>query len=253
MRDGTLRAVEVSDVTKTFSNGFEAISGISFGVGRGEVYGLLGLNGAGKTSVIKMLTTLLRPTTGGIRIFDIDTMEQPSEIKRRIGVVPQENNLDTRLNVRQNLVFHCRYAGLAKKDYAPLVEEWLALLGLEGKANEPVLRLSGGAKRKAMLAKAFLTRPELLILDEPTAGLDPSVRAVFWGKVSEYRRDGGTVLLSTHYLEEAEQLCDRIGILHGGRLAAEGTVDELKHWAGADALERNGLEAALKRAVGACP
>lgn len=253
MTEGKLRVVEVSDVTKKFSNGFEAIGGISFNVGRGEVYGLLGLNGAGKTSIIKMLATLLRPTTGGIRIFGIDTTEHPAEIKRRIGVVPQENNLDTRLDVRQNLIFHCRYAGLAKNNYAPQVEEWLALLGLEGKTTEAILRLSGGTKRKVMLAKAFLTDPELLILDEPTAGLDPELRALFWDKVEEFRRNGGTVFLSTHYLEEAERLCDRIGILHGGRLVAEGTVDELTCWAGRDASERNGVEAAFRRAVGACP
>lgn len=253
MMQGKRLAIQVSGVTKTFSNGFEAIGGISFSVGRGEVYGLLGLNGAGKTSLIKMLATLLRPTTGGIRIFDLDTMKHPVEIKRRIGVMPQESNLDTHLNVRQNLTFHCRYAGLAKKDYAPQVEEWLALLGLEGKATERVLRLSGGTKRRVMLAKAFLTDPELLILDEPTAGLDPDLRALFWDKVEEFRRNGGTVFLSTHYLEEAERLCDRIGILHGGRLVAEGTVDELTCWAGRDASERNGVEAAFRRAVGTCP
>ena len=155
MSRGKLRSVEVFDVTKTFSNGLEAIGGISLSVGCGEVYGLLGLNGAGKSTVIKMLATLLRPTSGGIRIFGLDTMECcPAEIKRRIGVVPQENNLDTHLDVRQNLAFHCRYAGLAKKDYAPKVEEWLALFGLEGKAAERVMRLSGGTKRNAMLAKA---------------------------------------------------------------------------------------------------
>lgn len=222
MSRGKLRSVEVSDVTKTFSNGLEAIGGISFSVGCGEVYGLLGLNGAGKSTVIKMLATLLRPTSGCIRIFGLDTMEHPVEIKRRIGVVPQENNLDTHLDVRQNLAFHCRYAGLVKKDYAPKVEEWLALLGLEEKAAERAMRLSGGTKRKAMLAKAFLTAPELLILDEPTAGLDPGVRALFWDKVGEFRRNGGTVFLSTHYLEEAEWLCDRIGILHGGRPGSGG-------------------------------
>jgi ABC-type multidrug transport system ATPase subunit len=253
MMERKVRAVEVSGVTKTFSNGFEAIAGISFGADRGEVYGLLGLNGAGKTSVIKMLATLLRPTSGGIRIFGMSTTKQPTEIKRRIGVVPQENNLDTRLDVQQNLVFHCRYAGLAKKDYVPRVEEWLALLGLERHATEPVLRLSGGTRRKVMLAKAFLTRPEMLILDEPTAGLDPEVRALFWDKVGEFRRNGGAVLLSTHYLEEAEQLCDRIGILHGGRLVAEGALDELTRCAAPDASERNGLDAAFRRAIGISP
>ncbi len=235
-------AIEVSGVTKTYSSGFEAVGGVSFSVGRGEVYGLLGLNGAGKTSLIKMMATLLRPTSGSIRIFGMDARERPADIKRRIGVVPQENNLDTRLDVRQNLVFHCRYAGLDKRDYAPRVDEWLGLLGLEGKTSEQVMRLSGGTKRKAMLAKAFLTGPDLLILDEPTAGLDPDIRSVFWDKVRKFRSSGGTVFLSTHYFEEAAQLCDRIGILHGGHIVAEGRVDE---------LARNGLEAVFMRAVGA--
>lgn len=248
-----MAAVLVDQAAVVYPSGVKAVEGLSMCVRHGEVYGLLGLNGAGKTSVIKMLATLLRPAAGRVYILGLDTMAHPAEIKRRIGVVPQENNLDTCLDVRQNLAFHCRYAGLAKKDYAPRVEEWLALLGLEGKATESVLRLSGGTKRKAMLAKAFLTGPELLILDEPTAGLDPDVRALLWDKVGEFRRNGGTVFLSTHYLEEAERLCDRIGILHGGRLVAEGTVADLARWAGQDASERGGVEAAFRRAVGGCP
>lgn len=247
-----MAAVFVDHAAVVYPSGVKAVEGLSMHVGQGEIFGLLGLNGAGKTSIIKMLGTLLRPTVGRVRILGLDTMEHPAEIKRRIGVVPQENNLDTYLDVRQNLIFHCRYAGLAKKDYAPRVEEWLALLGLEGKATESVLRLSGGTKRKAMLAKAFLTGPELLILDEPTAGLDPDVRALLWDKVVEFRSRGGTVFLSTHYLEEAERLCDRIGILHGGRLVAEGSVADLARGAGCAASERGGVEAAFRRAVGGC-
>ncbi|MDD5329385.1 MAG: ABC transporter ATP-binding protein [Sulfuricella sp.] len=247
-----MAAVSADNVAFVYPSGVKAVEGLSICVRHGEVYGLLGLNGAGKTSVIKMLATLLRPTSGSIRIFDLDTMERPAEIKRRIGVVPQENNLDTYLDVRQNLIFHCRYAGMAKKIYAPLVDEWLALLGLEGKATESVLRLSGGTKRKAMLAKAFLTGPELLILDEPTAGLDPDVRALLWDRVGEFRRNGGTVFLSTHYLEEAERLCDRIGILHSGRVVAEGTVADLAHWAGQASAQQGGVAAAFRRAVGGC-
>lgn len=245
-----MTAVLVDNVAFVYPSGVKAVEGLSMRVGRGEVYGLLGLNGAGKTSVIKMLATLLRPTAGSVRVLGLDTMARPTEVKRRIGVVPQENNLDTYLDVRQNLIFHCRYAGLEKKDYAPRVEEWLALLGLEGKATESVLRLSGGTRRKAMLAKAFLTEPELLILDEPTTGLDPDVRALLWGRVGAFRQNGGSVFLSTHYLEEAERLCDRIGILHGGRLVTEGTVAQLAHWAGQDAMQQGGVAAAFGRAVG---
>lgn len=233
-------ALSVNQATVAYANGARAVEDLSFRVRQGEIYGLLGLNGAGKTSLIKAVATLLRPAAGSIRVLGLDTRDRPADIKRRIGVVPQENNLDTYLDVRRNLVFHCRYAGLPKKVYAPRVEEWLALLGLEQKAGERVLHLSGGTRRKVMLAKAFLTDPELLVLDEPSAGLDPEIRAQLWEQVREFRRRGGTVLLSTHYLEEAERLCDRIGVLHRGRLAAEEPAG-------------NGVEAVFRRATGEAP
>lgn len=134
--------------------------------------------------------------------------------------MPQENNLDAYLNVRQNLIFHCRYAGLPSTQAERRTAHWLSVLQLEEKESASILRLSGGNKRKVMLAKAFLTEPEFLVLDEPSAGLDPGVRDVLWEHVRAFRRAGGTVLLSTHYLEEAEQLCDRIGILNKGTLVS---------------------------------
>ncbi len=233
-------AVSVDNATVAYPSGTRAVEGLSLHIRRGEIYGLLGLNGAGKTSLIKAVATLLRPTAGSIRVLGLDTRERPADIKRRIGVVPQENNLDTYLDVRRNLLFHCHYAGVAKKECAPRVEKWLALLGLEQKAGERVLHLSGGTKRKVMLAKAFLTDPELLILDEPSAGLDPEIRSLLWEQVREFRSSGGTVLLSTHYLEEAERLCNRVGVLHRGRLVAEEPAG-------------GSVEAVFRRATGEAP
>lgn len=215
-----MTAVQIEDLTLGYPSGTVAVSDLTLKVPQGEIFGMLGLNGAGKTSLIKTIATLMRPQSGSAHVFGLDIRKHPAEIKRRIGVVPQENNLDNRLDVRQNLLFHCRYAGIPNRVAISRVADWLDLLNLRNKARESVLRLSGGSKRKVMLAKAFITEPELLILDEPSAGLDPGIRDVLWARVREFRNGGGTVFLSTHYLEEAEQLCDRIGILHQGKLAS---------------------------------
>jgi ABC-2 type transport system ATP-binding protein len=218
-------AVLVEEVAIRYPSGILAVRDLSLSVSRGEIFGLLGLNGAGKSSLIKAMATLMRPFAGRIQIFGIDGSARPAEIKRRIGVVPQENNLDTYLDVSQNLIAHCRYAGNSAHVARSRTDHWLELLGLTTKAGESVRRLSGGTKRKVMLAKAFMTDPELLILDEPSAGLDPGVRDLLWHQILEFRNRGGTVFLSTHYLEEAECLCDRIGILHHGSLASILTMD----------------------------
>lgn len=234
-----MSAVSIEQLTVAYPNGTVALEDASMSIRRGEIFGLLGLNGAGKTSLIKAVATLLRPLAGRVRVLGMDTLSHAAEIKRRIGVVPQENNLDTRLNVRQNLLFYCRYAGLPSVLAKIRTARWLSVLQLEDKASASVLGLSGGSKRKVMLAKAFLTEPELLILDEPSAGLDPGVRDALWEHVCAFRRAGGTVLLSTHYLEEAEQLCDRIGILHRGTLVS---TTEMATW--------NGLSGSAERRLG---
>ncbi|MCK9532015.1 MAG: ABC transporter ATP-binding protein [Gammaproteobacteria bacterium] len=210
--------IDVEDVAFRYPTGTMPVSGLSFMVGRGEVFGLLGANGAGKTTTIKLLTTLLRPTRGRIRIAGLDTGREATVIKGRLGVVPQDNNLDPALDVRGNLVFHGLFHGLGKRETVRRAEQWLEPLGLKEKAREPVMRLSGGTKRKVMLAKAFMTEPELLILDEPTSGLDQETRSFIWQQITRHCRSHGTVLLSTHYPEEAEHLCDRVGVLRGGRL-----------------------------------
>lgn len=221
-------AVEISELTKVYPNGCRALSGISCEVRKGEIFGLLGVNGAGKSTTIKILTTLMQPTSGYVKVLGRDVVNDAVGIKRRLGVVPQENNLDIRLTVRQNLVFHSRYFGLGKRAYSERIEIWMEFLGITDKRDEEVFHLSGGTRRKVMLAKAFLTDPDMLILDEPTSGLDPQVRMSVWEKIEAFRESGRTVLLSTHHLEEAERLCDRIGVIHNGRLISVGTPEELK-------------------------
>ena len=213
-------AIAVSGLCVEYPNGQRALDGLSLQVMPGEVFGLLGANGAGKTTLIKVLTTLLRPTRGEVRVLGLDPCGHPETIKRQMGVVPQENNLDVDLGVRANLTFHCRYFGMGRADYTAKVEHWLAALGLEDKADGEIVHLSGGTKRKVMLAKAFLTSPKLLVLDEPTSGLDPEIRAVIWRHIRDFRDGGGTVFLSTHHLEEAERLCDRVAMVRHGRIVA---------------------------------
>jgi len=242
-----MNAVSTEQLTLAYPNGTIALADLSIDIRQGEIFGLLGLNGAGKTSLIKAIATLLRPLAGRVHVLGMDTQSHAAEIKRRIGVVPQENNLDTRLNVRQNLLFHCRYAGLPSALAEIRAARWLSMLQLEDKGNASVLGLSGGSKRKVMLAKAFLTEPELLILDEPSAGLDPGIRDVLWEHVRAFRRAGGTVLLSTHYLEEAEQLCDRIGILNRGSLAS---TTEMAAWSGLSASGERKIGELFRLAVG---
>lgn len=213
-------AIEVSDLAVIYPGGQQAIADLSLRIDPGEVFGLLGANGAGKTTLIKLLTTLMRPSRGKVRILGLDPDHHAATIKRHLGVVPQENNLDVDLDLRANLSFHCRYFGLKRVDFADRVDHWLAALGLEDKAKAEVMHLSGGTRRKVMLAKAFLTSPRMLVLDEPTAGLDPAVRALIWRHILAFRADGGTVFLSTHHLEEAERLCDRVALMRTGRIIA---------------------------------
>lgn len=230
-------AIAVENLDVVYAGGHKAVDGLSLNVRQGEIFGLLGANGAGKTSLIKVLTTLLRPSAGRARVLGRDAAAGTEAIKRRLGVVPQDNNLDVDLDVRGNLHFHCRYFGLPRAEYGPAVERWLDTLGLVDKAGAEVMHLSGGSKRKVMLAKAFLTRPELLVLDEPTTGLDPEIRAVLWRHIRDFRAAGGTVFLSTHHMEEAERLCDRVAVMRHGRIVACDSPRALADAHGEDRLE----------------
>ncbi len=238
-------AIELENVARDYPGGVRALSEVSLNVTDGEIFGLLGVNGAGKSTLIKIITTLLRPSTGHVRVLGRDPQKEGVELKRLLGVVPQENNLDNELTVRQNLEFHCRYAGLPRRTYAPRVTHWLETLALHPKQKARIMQLSGGTKRKVMLAKAFLTEPQLLVLDEPTSGLDPAVRRRVWEAIMSFRNQGGTVFLSSHDLDEVEQLCDRAGILHSGRL------QRIEHLCSPAAQPRRIMEAAFHRAIGA--
>jgi len=239
-----MAAIEMEGLVRDYPGGLRALDGVSLTVAEGEIFGLLGVNGAGKSTLIKVITTLLRPSAGRVRVLGRDPCREAVAVKRQIGVVPQENNLDNELTVRRNLEFHCRYAGLPRRLFAPRVEQWLETLELAPKADARIMQLSGGTRRKVMLAKAFLTAPRLLVLDEPTSGLDPAVRARVWAAITAFRARGGTVFLSSHDLDEVERLCDRTGVLHDGRLQA---VERL---AGMAARTDRVVEATFRRAVG---
>ncbi|MBI3271798.1 MAG: ABC transporter ATP-binding protein [Planctomycetes bacterium] len=207
--------------------GFEAVRGVDFQCPPGECFGFLGPNGAGKTSTMKTLYGACVPTSGELRIFGLEARTQMRAIKRRLGVVPQEDNLDTDLTVRENLTVFARYFRLPAAEAARRADELLEFFQLAEKAGVTVEKLSGGMKRRLLTARALIGRPELLILDEPTTGLDPQARHLLWEKLRELRRQGVSLLLTTHYMDEAERLCDRLVIMDGGRIIEEGNPREL--------------------------
>ena len=205
----------------------EAVRGVSFEVRQGEVVGFLGPNGAGKTTTVRMLSCFLPPTSGTATIFGVDVREGPREVKRMLGICPQENNLDPDFDVLKNLTVYARYFGLTGRPARDRARDILSQLALTDKLDSPVEALSGGMKRRLILARALLNDPRVLILDEPTTGLDPQARHLIWDRVRAFRAAGMTVLLTTHYMEEAAQLCDRIILIDEGRILREGTPERL--------------------------
>jgi len=208
-------------------NGVHAVRGISFQIAEGEIYSLLGPNGAGKTTTIGMLTTLLAPTEGEASIGGYSVTRQPHKVRAIIGVVPQEIALYTDLTARENLRFWGRMAGLRGRLLKERVAEALDLAGLQERADDKVSAYSGGMQRRLNIAVGLLNRPKILFLDEPTVGIDPQSRRRILDTVKELNRQGLAVLYTTHYMEEAQELSHRIGIIDNGRLIAEGTLDEL--------------------------
>jgi len=220
-------AVQVSNLVKVYRNGTEANRGISLEVRRGEVVAIVGPNGAGKTTFLRQLTTELRPTAGSVRVFGVDAVAEPERAKRAMGITPQEAGLFDRLTVREHFELFARLKHLSALAAREAAQAVIAQLGLIAETNRSIGALSGGQRRRILIGLALLGSPPLLVLDEPTTGLDPSSRRAVWGVIRGAVADGTTVILSTHYMEEAEHLSDRIGVIASGRLIAFGTLDEL--------------------------
>jgi lipooligosaccharide transport system ATP-binding protein len=207
--------------------GFAAVDGISFEVAPGESFGLLGPNGAGKSTTMRMVGAVSTRTSGDLSILGLDPDAHGPEIRSQLGVVPQSDNLDTELRVRENLLVYGRYFGLPRRVVAERADELLAFAQLEDKGKAKVESLSGGMKRRLTIARALINDPRVLLLDEPTTGLDPQARHILWDRLFRLKEQGTTLLLTTHYMDEAEQLCDRLVVVDKGAIMAEGTPAEL--------------------------
>jgi ABC-2 type transport system ATP-binding protein len=223
-------------LTKVYPGGTKAVDALDLEVQRGEIFGLLGPNGAGKTTTGGMLTTRVIPTSGRAFVGGIDVVAHPTAAKQVIGVVPQTNTLDRSISVWENLYFHGRFFGMSANTARAEATRLLAQFRLADRANEPVAALSGGMAQRLMVARAIMHRPATLFLDEPTAGLDPQSRLALWEILGELHAEGQTILLTTHYMEEADELCDRLAIIDHGHLLALGTPGELKQSTGADTI-----------------
>jgi ABC-2 type transport system ATP-binding protein len=221
-------AVVVEDLAKQYAGTDKmALDGLSLSIGRGEIFGLLGPNGAGKTTAISILSTILQPTRGGVTICGIDSLARPKQARRCIGLVPQEIALYPELTVQENLAFFGRLQGLGGRQLKQHIDSALQTVGLQQRARRKVSTFSGGMKRRANLAAGMLHNPRILFLDEPTVGVDAQSRRMIMDKLLEIRQNGTTMIYTTHYMEEAQQLCDRIAIMDRGRILVMGTASEL--------------------------
>jgi lipooligosaccharide transport system ATP-binding protein len=218
--------VHARGLTKRFG-GFTAVDGIDFDLFRGEAFGFLGPNGAGKSSTMRMLGCVSPPTSGELTILGGDPVRDGVAIRGRLGVVPQEDTLDNELSVRENLLVYGRYFGLPRRVINERTDALLDFVQLTERAGDQVEPLSGGMKRRLTIARSLINEPDILILDEPTTGLDPQARHVVWDRLFRLKQRGVTLILTTHYMDEAEQLCDRLLVMDHGKIAAEGTPREL--------------------------
>jgi ABC-2 type transport system ATP-binding protein len=221
-----MQALEIDRLVKRYGD-FTAVDGISFAVPEGEFFGLLGPNGAGKTTTISAIVALAGITSGAIRLFGHDVQTDWREARRLVGLAPQEYNFDRYINIRDVLIFQAGYYGLKGPAVRQRADELLERFDLTSKAKQVYTRLSGGMKRRLTIARALMHEPRLLILDEPTAGVDVELRLELWDFLRALNRDGMTIILTTHYLEEAEELCNRIGIIEAGRIVALETTKKL--------------------------
>ncbi|GLW87549.1 ABC transporter [Actinokineospora globicatena] len=224
LRDGAL--VRARGLAKRFGD-FEAVRGIDLDVRPGEAFGFLGPNGAGKSSTMRMVSCVSPRTGGDLTVLGMDPHTQGPAIRARLGVVPQQDNLDNELTVRQNLHVYGRYFGLSKAHVRAKAVELLEFAQLVDRADDEVEPLSGGMKRRLTIARSLINDPQLLLLDEPTTGLDPQARHLLWDRLFRLRQQGVTLIITTHYMDEAEQLCDRLVVMDGGKIVAEGSPGEL--------------------------
>jgi lipooligosaccharide transport system ATP-binding protein len=213
-------------LTKRFG-ALVAVDGIDFDVNAGEAFGFLGPNGAGKTSTMRMVGCVSPLTSGALRVLGLDPASDGARIRARLGVVPQQDTLDQELTVRENLLIYGRYFGLSRREAGERADRLLDLVQLAERASAQLETLSGGMKRRLIVARALINEPELLLLDEPTTGLDPQARHLVWDRLYRLKQRGKTLILTTHYMDEAEQLCDRLVVMDGGRIAAAGSPREL--------------------------
>jgi ABC-2 type transport system ATP-binding protein len=220
-------AVRLESVCKVFGDR-SVVNDLSFSIAPGEMFGLLGPNGAGKSTTIRMLTTLTKPSAGQIEIAGFDTVRQAQQVKQNIGVVLQQTSVDVDLTVWQNMEFHARLHHIPKGDRSLRIRQWLDYVALLDRQDDLVKTLSGGMKRRLQIARALLHEPQILFLDEPTVGLDPQTRRRLWEIVLDLNRQGMTILLTTHYMEEVEYLCERICIMDAGRPIELGTLEDFR-------------------------
>jgi ABC-2 type transport system ATP-binding protein len=234
-------AIQTHQLRKVYpapgNGGVVALAGLDLEIGDGEFFGLLGPNGAGKTTTIGILTTRVRPTGGTACVGGADVVRAPVMVRYRIGVVPQRPNPDRSLNVLENLVFHAAYFGISRATAFARARALLASLGIEDKAAARVDEISGGQQQRLMIARALIHEPQVLFLDEPTVGLDPQARLALWDILRDLHAQGRTIVMTTHYMEEADRLCERLAIVDAGRLLALDTPDALKATSGGGTLE----------------
>jgi lipooligosaccharide transport system ATP-binding protein len=230
--DASTVLIEAKGLTKVYGkpggrDGFTAVNGIDVEVRRGEAFGVLGANGAGKSSTMRMIACVSPVTAGSLRILGYDSATDGAKIRARLGVVPQDDTIDSELTVRENLLIYGRYFGLPWKVLRERSTQLLEFTRLSEKAGDAVATLSGGMRRRLTIARALINEPEIVLLDEPTTGLDPQARHLLWERLFQLKQDGVTLVLTTHYMDEAEQLCDRLVVMDAGKIVAAGTPAEL--------------------------
>ncbi len=245
--NGCVPALKVEALRKVYKGGFVALDGVSLNIEAGKFFGLLGPNGAGKTTLINSIVSLVRPNSGSVEVFGKDAYEEFREARRMIGVSPQEINLDKFLTVQETLIYHAGYYGVPKKKARERSEELLERFNLVDKRKQRVNTLSGGMKRRVLFARALMHGPKILFLDEPTAGVDVELRYSLWEYIRELNRGGLTILLTTHYMEEAEELCEEVALINDGRIAVQDTSEGLKSRYGVGNIEEVYLKVVGRR------